>query len=67
MGQAAARYGYRTRQDGRADIIRSLLEAIVLTPVDGKVEIDVRGDLAGILTLSAQMLNPAAGAAGSQT
>ena len=49
-----------------ADIIRSLVEAIVLTPADGKVEIDVRGDLAGILEISAQSKNPAAGAAGSQ-
>ncbi|UHD47706.1 recombinase family protein [Aureimonas altamirensis] len=49
-----------------AEIIRSLVEAVVLTPVDGKVEIDVRGDLAGILTISAQSKNPAAGAAGSQ-
>ena len=46
-----------------ADILRSLLEKIVLTPVGGKVE----GDLAGILTIAAQTQNPAAGkAAGSQ-
>jgi 2-phospho-L-lactate guanylyltransferase (CobY/MobA/RfbA family) len=43
------------------DVIRSLVEDIILTPVDGKVEIDVRGDLAGILTLSAQTKNPAGG------
>ena len=49
-----------------AEIIRSLIQDIVLTPVEGRVEIDVRGDLAGILTLSAQRQNPAAGAAGSQ-
>lgn len=42
-----------------ADILRSLVDKIVLTPVDSKVEIDVQGDLAGILTLSAQRKNPA--------
>nr|WP_272209645.1 hypothetical protein [Marinicella sp. W31]MDC2875463.1 hypothetical protein [Marinicella sp. W31] len=41
-----------------ADIIRTLVEDIVLTPVDGKVEIDVRVDLAGILTLSVQTKTP---------
>ncbi|MFQ0814972.1 hypothetical protein AVM02_01415 [Brucella anthropi] len=34
------------------------LSDIILTPVDGKVEIDVRGDLAGILTLSVQTKSP---------
>ncbi|KAB2759883.1 recombinase family protein [Brucella anthropi] len=49
-----------------ADVIRTLVQDIVLTPVDGKVEIDVRGDLAGILTISTQSKNPAAGATGLQ-
>ncbi|WP_181257295.1 hypothetical protein [Pseudaminobacter soli (ex Li et al. 2025)] len=49
-----------------ADVIRSLVEDIVLTPVDGEVEIDVRGDRAGILMISAKRKNPAAGATGSQ-
>lgn len=49
-----------------ADIIRTLVEDIVLTPVDGKVEIDVRGDLAGILALSVQTKNPAGVAGSSQ-
>lgn len=64
---------YETLQDDAeerrieaADVLRSLVEDIILTPVDGKVEIDVRGDLAGILTLSVQRKNPAADAAGSQ-
>lgn len=59
---------YETLQDASeerrgeaAEIIRSLVEDIVLTPVDGRIEIDVRGDLAGILTLSAQTKNPAGG------
>ena len=49
-----------------ADTIRSLVDQIVLTPVAGKVEIDVQGDLAGILTISAQTKNPAGGRGGSQ-
>ncbi len=49
-----------------ADIIRTLVETIVLTPTDGKVEIDVQGDLAGILTLSVQTKNPAGQAGPSQ-
>ena len=49
-----------------ADILRSLVDKIVLTPVDGKVEIDVQGDLAGILMISAQPKNPAGERGGSQ-
>ncbi|MCY1456371.1 hypothetical protein D9M71_735890 [compost metagenome] len=49
-----------------ADFLRSLVDKIVLTPVEGKVEIDVQGDLAGILTISAQTKNPAGGRGGSQ-
>ena len=49
-----------------ADTLRSLVDQIELTPVDGKVEIAVQGDLAGILTISTQSKNPAAGATGSQ-
>lgn len=45
-----------------ADTLRSLVDRIVLTPTDGKVEIDVQGDLAGILTISTQTKNPAGGA-----
>ncbi|WP_448955100.1 hypothetical protein [Labrys neptuniae] len=49
-----------------AEQIRSLMREIVLTPEGGELQIDVRGDLAGILTLSAQTKNPAAFATGSQ-
>ena len=42
------------------------VDQIVLTPVAGKVEIDVQGDLAGILMISAQTKNPAGGRGGSQ-
>ncbi|KTT98209.1 hypothetical protein [Sphingomonas sanguinis] len=47
-------------------MLRTLVEDIILTPADGRIEIDVRGDLAGILTLLAQKQNPAAGATGLQ-
>ena len=36
------------------DAIRALIEAIVLVPVDGKLAIEVRGDLAGILALASR-------------
>jgi site-specific DNA recombinase len=49
-----------------ADVLRTLVEDIVLTPVAGKIEIDVRGDLAGILTLSVQRKSLAGGAGQSQ-
>ncbi|MFP3747902.1 hypothetical protein SB816_33090, partial [Achromobacter sp. SIMBA_011] len=49
-----------------ADILRSLVDQIVLTPVDDKMAIDVQGDLAGILTIAAQTKNPAGGRGGSQ-
>ncbi|KTT95725.1 recombinase family protein, partial [Sphingomonas sanguinis] len=54
------------RRTEAADVLRTLVEDIILTPADGKIQIDVRGDLAEILTLSAQKQNPAAGATGSQ-
>ena len=49
-----------------ADTLRSLVDRIVLTPVEGKMEIDVQGDLAGILTISTQSKNPAGRAGSSQ-
>ncbi|MVA27881.1 recombinase family protein [Agrobacterium vitis] len=61
---------YETLQDDSeerrieaADVLRKLVEDIILTPADGKIEIDVRGDLAGILTIAAERKNPAAGKA----
>jgi len=33
-------------------LIRSLIDAVILTPVDGRLEIELHGDLAGILALS---------------
>lgn len=41
-----------------ADVIRTLFEDLVLTPVEGKVEIDVRGDLSGTLKRSTQTKTP---------
>ena len=35
------------------DIIRSPIDQIVLTPLNGALRIDLKGDLAGILALSA--------------
>jgi site-specific DNA recombinase len=33
-------------------LIRGLIDAVMLTPIDGRLEIELRGDLAGILSLS---------------
>jgi hypothetical protein len=64
---------YETLQDDSeekrieaANVIRSLVEDIILTPVKGKLEIDVRSDLAGILTLSVKTQKPAEGSGKSQ-
>ena len=42
-----------------ADIIRSLVKEIVLTPAEDELKIDVRGDLAGILAISLKTKTPA--------
>jgi site-specific DNA recombinase len=49
-----------------ADVIRSLVREIILTPEDGELQIDVRGDLAGILAISLKSKRPAGGAGRSQ-
>ncbi|WP_456763990.1 hypothetical protein [Bradyrhizobium sp. USDA 4463] len=49
-----------------ADVLRTLVQQIILTPVDGKIQIDVRGDLAGILAISVQTKKPAGRAGSSQ-
>jgi hypothetical protein len=48
------------------EAIRALVEAIVLTPGDGGLEIDVKGDLGGILAIAAQGKPPAHRAGGFQ-
>ncbi|WP_244294074.1 recombinase family protein [Pannonibacter carbonis] len=45
-----------------ADVLRSLVREIVLTPEEGELQIDVRGDLAGILSVSLKSKRPAGGA-----
>ncbi len=56
---------YETLQDDSekkrtkaAAVLRSRIEDIVLSPVDGRLEIDVRADLAGLLMLSVQAKSP---------
>src|SRR5262249_38491593 len=34
------------------ELLRGLIDSIILTPADGKLEIELRGDLAGILAVS---------------
>jgi site-specific DNA recombinase len=41
------------------EVLRSLVEEIILTPEGGELKIDVRGDLAGILAISLKMKTPA--------
>ena len=46
------------------EILRSLISAIVLTPNDAGMKVDVQGDLARILTVASNAKSPAAIAAG---
>ena len=41
------------------EVIRSLIDEIVLTPVQGKLRVDLKGDLAGLLRLAQDAKNPA--------
>jgi hypothetical protein len=47
-----------------AEIIRSLVDEIVLTPENGEFKIDLRGDLAGILTIATNAKRPLPGGNG---
>ena len=51
------------------DVLRSLVKEIVLTPdpESGELQIEVHGDLAGILTIALERKKPAEGAGGSQS
>ena len=40
------------------ELIRSLIDAIVLVPYDGRLRIEVRGDLAAILAFGEGRKNP---------
>src|SRR5262245_8112661 len=42
-----------------AEVIRSLVEEVTLTPEDGELRIDLKGELAGILELAADSKKPA--------
>jgi site-specific DNA recombinase len=47
-----------------SEIIRSLVNEIVLTPEGGELKVDLRGDLAGILAIAASGKKPAPGGNG---
>ncbi|NJL50212.1 MAG: recombinase family protein [Bacteroidales bacterium] len=49
-----------------SDLLRSLVREIILPPEEGELQIDVRGDLAGILAISLNNKRPAGGAGRSQ-
>ncbi|MBQ1498919.1 MAG: recombinase family protein [Sphingomonas sp.] len=49
-----------------ADVLRSLIKKVVLTPENGELLIDVRGDLAGILAISLNSKKPAGKAGQSE-
>ena len=40
------------------ELIRSLVDEITLVPVDGELRIELKGDLAGILSLCTQSKSP---------
>ena len=48
------------------EALRGLIDQIILTPQDGELQIDVRGDLAGILNISLKRKKPAGVAGSSQ-
>jgi site-specific DNA recombinase len=48
------------------EVLRSPVKEIILTPEDSELQIDVRGDLAGILAVSLKSKTPASSARGSQ-
>ena len=41
-----------------ADILRTLVEAIALVPEDGELKVELRGDIAGILSLCQTSKSP---------
>ncbi len=65
---AALQEDSEARRMGAADVLRSLVQEIVLTPdtASGELQIEVHGDLAGILTIALERKKPAGGAGGSQ-
>jgi site-specific DNA recombinase len=53
-------------QAGDGEALRSLVKEIILTPENGELQIDVRGELSGILAVSLKSKTPAARAGASQ-
>lgn len=49
-----------------ADVIRSLVKEIILTPENGELQVDVRGNLVGILAISLESKRPTGGPGRSQ-
>lgn len=65
---AALQEDSEARRMEATDVLRSLVKEIVLTPdpESGELQIEVRGDLAGILTISLERKKPSDGEGGSQ-
>ena len=47
------------QRNAAAETLRTLIDEIILTPEDGQLTVDVRGDLAGILEISLKRKKPA--------
>ena len=58
---AALQEDSEARRMVAVDVLRSLVREIILTPENGELQIDVRGDLAGILAISLKSKRPAGG------
>lgn len=56
---AALQEDAEARRVVAADVLRSLVREIILTPEDGELQIDVRGNLVGILAVSLKSKRPA--------
>jgi site-specific DNA recombinase len=52
----------KEQQLAASEAFRSLVDEIILTPENGELKIDVRGDLAGILSIALKRKNPASSA-----
>lgn len=62
----ALQHETEARRPKAGEVLRSLVKEIILTPEEGELQIDVRGDLAGILTISLKTKTPTTRAGGSQ-
>jgi site-specific DNA recombinase len=51
-----------TKRFEAAEVIRSLIDAIILVPEGGELKIEVCGDLAGILAITVERKKPASSA-----